>query len=247
MSKSKNTAAINALNGEQLIARLDDLVAARETWENGTNKASNEELCTLLERCTTLLLEVQADRSLVLKIGKQLEERGLKDRANTSLATKIVRIVFGNCGKRAFTYAKVITVAAAEKRENESMLAFVQGHGGIEEISRGDSKGKSKIAKDDNITFAVKTLNLSKPLIPAFDMVDALRPHTESAFSFSLAVIRRDANGKASVVFGINNKALVNSALAHAGKQFRPKAEAEIADSKRKNRLSKRQGILATI
>ena len=247
MSKSKISSINNALNGELLVTMLDYLVSARENWENGTLRSSNDELFILLDRCTVILIEVQADRSLVLKVGKLLVKRGLKDRANTSLATKIVRIVFGDCGKRAFTYAKIISIAAADKRENETMRTFVSNRGGIDDMTRGGTKAKSGVEKQENIEFAVTKLTLTKPIIPEFDMIDALRPHAESAHSFSLAVIRRDANGKGNIVFGINNKALVNSALTLAAKDLRPEADLKAENDNKKARMNRRQSLVSKL
>lgn len=237
----------NSITIEQLADKIDELIDARETWENGSYKASNDELYRLLDRCTALLLEVQADRKLILRIGKMLTERGLEPRDNTSLATKIVRLVFGDCGKRAYTYANVISVAALEKAENETMRTYVNNRGGIEQISRGKSSKNGGVSRQDNVNYAVNALVMTKPIIPEFDMVNSVQPHAGSAHSFSLAIIRKNSNGKGNAVFGINNISLVNSALIYAAKQLRPKAEAEAKEVTKQTQMNRRRTVVNNI
>lgn len=235
----------NTITVERLADEIDDLIDARITWENGSYKASNDELYRLLERCTALLKEVQNERKLVLRIGKMLEERGIAVRENTSLAVKIIRLVFGpNLRKRAFTYAKVISVAASEKDESETMRTFVANHGGIEEVSRSTSSKGTGFTRDENVRYAIEKLTLAKPIIPEFDMVKLLQPHKESGHSYSLALVRRDVNGKGNAVFGISNRTLVTSALNYAAKQLRPKAETALEESKKQTRMSRRRNLV---
>ena len=235
----------NTITVEGLSDEIDDLIDARMTWENGAFKASNDELYRLLERCTALLKEVQNERKLVLRIGKMLEERGIEVRQNTSLAVKIIRLIFGTkCGKRAFTYAKVISVAASEKHESETMRTFVANHGGIEEVSRSSSNKGTGFTRDENVRYAINKLTMAKPIIPEFDMVKLLQPHKESEHSYSLALVRRDVNGKGTAVFGISNRTLVSSALNYAAKQLRPKAETQLEESKKQTRMSRRRQLV---
>ncbi len=231
----------NTITVERLSDEIDDLIDARITWETGSYKSSNDELYRLLERCTVLLKEVQSERKLVLRIGKMLEERGIKVRENTSLSVKIIRLVFGECGKRAFTYAKVISVAASEKEEHETMRTFVANRGGIEEVSRSTSNKGTGFSREENVRYAIGKLTMAKPIIPEFDMVKLLQPHKEAGHSYSLALVRRDVNGKGSAVFGISNRTLVTSALNYAAKQLRPKAETAVEESQKQTRMSRRR------
>ena len=93
----------------------------------------------LLDECVDLFKEVRAHSSLVKKLNLILEERDIMMRSNTSLATKIVRLIFGDCGKREYTYARVLTVAAEQKGELQSMKSFVAEVGGIEEIRKSQN------------------------------------------------------------------------------------------------------------
>ena len=60
----------------------------------------------------------------------------IKFKKNSDLSTRIVRAIFGDCGKRAYAYARVITVAAETRPKNVSMHTFVTNAGGIEQIRR---------------------------------------------------------------------------------------------------------------
>lgn len=235
----------NTITVEGLADEIGNLIDARITWENGSYKASNDELYRLLERCTALLKEVQNERKLVLRIGKMLEEHGISVRENTSLPVKIIRLIFGpKCGKRAFTYAKVISVAASEKHESETMRTFIANHGGIEEVSRSTSNKGTGFSRDENVRYAIENLTLAKPIIPEFEMVNILQPHKESGHSYSLALVRSGVNGKGNAIFGISNRTLVTSALNYAAKQLRPKAETAVEESKKQTRMSRRRKLV---
>ena len=134
MTKTQTTKT--ASNNANISNWIDTLTSKRENWENGTYKASNEELYVLLDECVDLFKEVRAHRSLVKKLNLILEERDIMMRSNTSLATKIVRLIFGDCGKRAYTYARVLTLAAEQKGALQSMKSYVAEAGGIEEIRK---------------------------------------------------------------------------------------------------------------
>ena len=93
----------NKLNETTLADRIDALEDARKNWETGTYAAANTELYSLLDRCYALYVELRSERKLIKPLNALLAARNLKPQANTSLATKIVRLVFGDCGKRAYS------------------------------------------------------------------------------------------------------------------------------------------------
>ena len=226
--KTKAKTLSNTMTPDQLVQQIDALSSARTAWENGTYKASNDELYALLDRCRVLLLEVQADRQLSMQIGKLIAERGLGGRSNTSLAVKIVRLVFGDCGKRAFIYAKVITVAAIEMRPNQSMATFITDGRGVENISRNNPIAAANPAsRQDNINLAATELSSAKAIAPLPAVAKGIPCDKDADGYFALALIRRDKDGTDKVVFRINNMTVVNSALAAAGKILRSQIEAD--------------------
>ena len=66
MTKTQTTKT--ASNNANISNWIDTLTSKRENWENGTYKASNEELYVLLDECVDLFKEVRAHRSLVKKL-----------------------------------------------------------------------------------------------------------------------------------------------------------------------------------
>lgn len=237
----------NKLNETTLVDRIDELSEARKEWENGTYAAANAELYTLLERCLVLFKELSGERKLIMLLNTLLTVRGLKPQTNTSLAVKIVRLVFGDCGKRAYYYANVLTIAAEEKRDNESMALFVGRKGGVEEIRRSAAHGGKTRAqlKQEFVDFAAEALSTANGIGDELPLADALKPHKESATGFSVALIRGDATGKGVIVYGTNNETLVQAVLEVAGKQLKPAAEEAAKNQSDNDRTVTRTGLIS--
>lgn len=217
------TTKTNKLTAALIKQKLNALYDARLQWENGAYKTSNEELYSILDKCLVLFNELTAERSLIKELNTLLEERGNKPTNGTSLATKVVRYVFEGCSKeRSYTYARVITVAAAEKDEKTSMRAFITSRNGVEAIRKTPKDGSLSAAQKakNNADHAEKHFATAKALVPSFNSNEAgLHPHAEGNHNFALALVRENKDGSLSIVFGSNNKALVGLVLAEAGKE----------------------------
>ena len=219
----------NKLTAALIKQKLNSLYEARVVWENGVYKTSNDELYNLLDRCLVLFKELTGERSLIKELNELLESRGAKLTNGTSLATKIVRYVFDGCSaERSYTYARVLTVANAEKDDKVSMRAFVSSRNGVEAIRKAPKDGSLSAAQKTKINadHAEKHYANAKALAPSFTSNNAgLHPNTEAANDFALALVRKNKDGSLSIVFGTNNKALVGVVLAEAGKEERKAAE----------------------
>ena len=78
-----------------LTSVIDEMIANRIKWQEGTYAASNAELYALLGDCLELFNKAKdAKTGLAKAITEQLEERGIAYNSSTSLALKIVRLVF---------------------------------------------------------------------------------------------------------------------------------------------------------
>jgi hypothetical protein len=213
----------NKLTAALIKQKLNSLYEARVVWENGVYKTSNEELYNLLDKCLVLFKELTGERSLIKELNELLEARGAKLTNGTSLATKIVRYVFDGCSaERSYTYARVLTVAAAEKDDKVSMRAFVTSRNGVEAIRKAPKDGSLSAAQKtkSNAEFGEKHYSDAKPLVPSFTSSNAgLHPNAEAANDFAVALVRKNKDGSLSIVFGTNNKALVGVVLAEAGKE----------------------------
>ncbi len=232
----------NKLNANAVAQKLNALHEARLSWENGSYKTSNEELYTILDNCLDLFSELTAERSLIKELNKLLEERGIKATKGTSLATKVVRYVFGDCSKeRSYTYARVLTVAAAEKDEKTSLRAFINARNGIEAIRKTPKDGSLSAAQKTKlaIEFAEDHFEVADALAPSFkSAVRELHPNPEVSNDFAVALVRRNADNTLSIVFGSHNERLVSQVLAEAGKAAQ-QAESEAAATQQQTQSRK--------
>lgn len=142
--------------------------------------------------------------------------------------------MFGsNFQKRAYGYARVISIAADEKSPHESMCDFITNRGGIEQLRRTKPNGKTPaIERKDNIAFAMSSLNKSKALVTPFKISSSTRTVDEGAeHSLFVAVMRQDADGCYSMVYETSSKSVVNAALEQAGKEQRKQKQHKDAEA----------------
>jgi len=216
----------NTMKPEDIRATIDKLTEQHNAWNEGAYKTSNTELYQLLSDCLDFYNVVSASVEQRKELYTLLENRGIKFNKNSDLTTRIVRAVFGDCGKRAYAYARVITVAAETKPENETMHTFITNAGGVEQIRRkvnGETPAqKRKSLKDfaENL-FAKSDPIVSETVIAASDLL----PSKNASNLFSLALIRQNDDGTNSIVYGTNNVTLVDAVLADAGKAERAEKE----------------------
>ena len=238
----------NVMTNITLVTRIDELASKRQLWERGTYKASNEELCALLDECYSLFTQVRVDRDLIKRVARLLTERELPFRTSTSLATRIVLLVFGDCGNRKYSYARVLTIAAEEKREGESMLTFVNNAGGIENLRRRQAAGQTSQQLNEQLCeYANVQLKSGQALIDSIGMVDELMPSTESVYQYSIALVRHDKGKKGSIVYASKNGTLVKAALIIAAKALRSKQQADQANAKRSEQKVTRTKVIEKI
>lgn len=216
----------NTLSPAELYNKIEAIAAERETWETGSYKKSNDELYVLLERCMNIYAEVKNSFELRKRLNIMLNDRKMPFNTSTSTPTKIVRLVFGDCGKRAYTYARVITVALKDKPESKSLAAFIADAGGIEEVRR-INKGQTPAQKRETAISTATKWFADKHAVITVDSSDDLVPNSDATHNFSLAVVRQETDGTQSIVYGINNQVMLNKALEYAGKQLNNKKAIE--------------------
>ena len=215
-----------------LTSVIDEMIANRIKWQEGTYAASNAELYALLGDCLDLFNKAKdAKTGLAKAITEQLEERGIAYNSSTSLALKIVRLVFCAPGMeekivhRAFTYAKVLKIASEAGQTGDTLSKYITDNHGIDEIRRANKDGLTEAQKSKlNQDYAETVLSDSVSLVD-IDLVDALQPNDGE--QFSLALIRRNADGTGSIVFGTPNVAAIKTVLALAGGELKDVAKQE--------------------
>lgn len=227
MTKSiKNTIAADAI-----LIKLGDLETARINWEEGSYKKSNDELYSILDRCLVLFQQIKdmtdGKRKAIKAIDETLVTRGMKVQKNTSLVTKIVRYVFGDCGKRAFAYARVILAADANKEENQSLHAYITKAGGIEEIRKAAKPGaEPKPDRETLINRAEERIENVAPLVSGIKLIDELQPNSESGLELVAVLMRKEPDGTASIVYGCTSATIIGSLLAASERDATAKASA---------------------
>jgi hypothetical protein len=214
------TTAKNAIAADNVLIKLSDLETDRINWETGSYKKSNEELYSILDRCFHLYQDVkgmkEGKRTLIKSIDAILVGRGMAVRKNTSLVTKIVRYVFGDCGKREFVYARVILAADTNKKESQSLHAYIAENRGIEEIRKQGKDGEpsAKEKREKLIEAAEARIATAPSLFSGITLNDELQPDNDNGLDLMVGLMRKDADGTGSIVYRSNNTTTINALLA---------------------------------
>lgn len=218
---------------------------ARVDWQEGAFKRSNEQLYEILEGCHKLLVQLRASTKLRKKLNDALEAGGFTVRSNTSLEVKVVRAVFGEENNRTFAYARVLQLAKNELPKGWTLTEWIEDQGGVEEVRRKPKNGPSAADKAKlHRAKAEAVLADADAIGPRFKPSDSLQPLEDGDYDFSVALVRVDKDGKAAIVFGCNNNALVKAVLTEAGKQIADQEEQEEPASKHTTKRNRRDEIL---
>ncbi|MEP1964254.1 hypothetical protein [Tateyamaria sp.] len=225
----------NILTSDQVSSTVTAIILEREVWENGVFKKSNDALYEILEKAYHLYQQIKGSRSLIKALNQQLDALKIPYNANTSLAAKIAKLIFGDCGNRVFAYATVLVEAARRNMDVTQLKAWIIEQNGIENIRKTKGKGEqrslSELADDGaELCSAVDALFSIKK--PHSDLV----PHPEATNEFAVALVRPSLNGAHEVVFGTNKKSIVNTVLGEAGRKLSSTKTAEDAAAETKRR-----------
>ena len=234
---------------------VDELIEQRRKWEAGTYAASNAELYTLLGNTLDLFLAIRKDVGLSRAVTDLMNTYGVQHNSSTSLALKIVRLVFVGKGReskianRAYTYARVLSVAAAAGITGEQLPKFIADRHGVDEIRRQDSTGETAAQKAKRSRDYAASAFATQQQIASVTMTDELQP--VDGAQYSLALVRKNEDGTGSIVFGTNNAAAVNTVLAIAGKDLREDAanaaEANVAKQDAEHRADNVERLAAEL
>lgn len=225
---------VNTLNTNEVAGRLKALAEDRAAWENGTYKASSEELYMLLDRCFTLIGQMRDQRHLINELNAQLEAKKIVFNKGTSLTTKVTRFVFNGACKRITGYARVLRIANKEKRENESFSAFIKRKGGIEEVRKQKVEGAISRAEQtlQNIQVGETHFATSDALVQDIACsAPSVQPNGETEHYFSAALIRKNDDGSLSIVYGCNKDSVVRLLLSEGGREKLEMVREQATDS----------------
>ena len=116
---------------------LRSMEAKRIDWETGAFRTSNQALYQVLAECLAYSGE------LPIKMAKHrndalaafYKERGYRYKEDAPLVTRVVRAVFGDVNRRRIsTYSLVLRQAQKENVAYANLPAWIEEHGGIQEI-----------------------------------------------------------------------------------------------------------------
>lgn len=221
---------VDTYNVTAVATAATPIIEKRKAWEAGTYAASNTELYAILGDCLDLFNTLKSDSAKAKGLTQHLELLGHTVKSSTSLELRIVRLVFLEPGmetklaNRMFTYARAVKAAADAGITGSNMAAYIAEHNGIDEIRRTGSSGKNTAEKTkeqqefaDSVFRAPDAFSLADFALP-----DELQP--ADGCDYSIALIRKNADGTGSIVFGLNTGSVVNAALRIAGKSLTDKA-----------------------
>jgi len=196
----------------ELNTTLATLTAQREAWENGSYKQANAELYAILEKCAGIYAQLKEDKAHARTFNALADELGIKFNTGTSLALKIVRVVFGQERNREYAYARVLKLWFGERSEAQTLTNFVIEHGGIENVRRAaNGKQANKLTADDYREIAANALT-GEHALATFGLQDYMLRDEENDTDYVVALVRCDGTGNGKIVFGSNKRALVFNA-----------------------------------
>jgi len=204
----------------ELSAALQELVAQREHWENGVYKQANAELYAILERCAGIYAQLKDSKTNVFAFNALAEELGIKFNKGTSVALKIVRVVFGQESSREHAYARVLRVWFDKREDEQTLTNFLIENGGVENVRRtASNRQANKLTADDYRDIAANTLT-GEHALATFGLRDYMLSDSENDTDYVVALVHCDGNGNGKIVYGSNKRALVDNALAVMGKEL---------------------------
>jgi hypothetical protein len=204
-------------------------------WHSTSYKKATDELYMLLSDCYKSTMDIRsASMSVMKQLNKLLKEKKLVFNDGTRLETKVVRVVFGDIGKRAHIYARVLVNAHEQSVQAADFITWLIAQGGVEAV-RKQHKGLSpsqvkaqRVEKAERSLPRVKAKLLSNaPKVDGSDYVLALVQHT---------------NGKQRIVGFCDSVTLIKEAMSKLADSAEKQAlTVTLADAERENREYRQQ------
>ncbi|MCR9071821.1 MAG: hypothetical protein NXI18_08885 [Alphaproteobacteria bacterium] len=210
-----------------ITAAIDDLVARRQKWEANELRTSNQVLYGILADCYKLYFALKGDRTAQKALTKALADAGIPNRSNTPLATKVIKSVFGEQRRRAYTYSVVLRAAIKQNISVAQLADWIEQKGGVEEIRLTAKTGISTAEQFRADIEAGDELVENSPSVTVLPQM-AETP-TEACVVLLVGVVTGD--GKTEIKRFVYNESLVNQVLALIGKDSRQQADASAAAS----------------
>lgn len=238
----------NQPTAAHIIDQLDGLKTQAEQWERDGLAAANAGLYTLLEECLTVFTQLRNNSHLARQFNNHLNTYNIPCRADTSLAVKVVRYVFGGKAKqRTYAYARVLKIAADSKPEKKTMQAFIDEKGGIEEIRRTPKNGglTPKQLRKENIERGMNYVEAATPIAALSKLTEEISSADGSTHACIAGLFMQDKAGTYQLVYQTTRSALMNELFAQAGAHARQIEAVQQAVEPDKARQKKRANAIA--
>lgn len=244
-----NKKAIKSNTHSDCVGRLGELCDKREEWEQNAYRTSNEGLYAILAVCLDVYQQLKGTSNKQIserkKLTKALKEVGFASNEGTHLSTKIVRYVFRTGKNRTSVYSRVIACADEHHQNALSLPKWISENGGIEEIRRKTKDGFGPA--DLNAAYKDTAENhffYAKEIIASFKCVEQLEPSSTDTSHYAIALLRKNADGTSSIVYGSNSNAIINLVLVEAGKKLVTKQQIIEKENERRTRNQVRSDLL---
>ena len=244
-----NKKVIKSNTHSDFVGRLSELCDKREEWEQNAYRTSNEGLYAILAVCLDIYQQLKGTSAKQIaerkKLTTALKEAGLTSNGGTHLTTKIVRYVFRSGKHRTSVYSRVIACADEHYQDASSLPKWISENGGIEEIRRKSKDGFGPA--DLNEAYKDTAENhyfYSKEIISPFKSVEQLEPSNIGTSHYAVALLRKNADGTLSIVYGTNTEAIISFVLLEAGKKLVTKQQIIDKENERRNRKELRSDLL---
>jgi hypothetical protein len=194
---------------------LAGLEGTRKFWENGALKASNQALYAVLADCLQFCGDLNDGKKNKAR-NKALElfhaERNYPYSADSKLATKVVRAVFGKIHRsRINTYALVVNAAKAANVEPANMANWIDEQGGVQEIKV--AKGENTVPRAEKIAKGQSTFEDSSELATVQDPRLQAKVDNEKAGASCVLLAEQNDDGTFTVKALSYKDGLVKTAL----------------------------------
>lgn len=233
MTKKIDTKSI--LKAQHYFNMLRDIAHKAETWNSTSYKKATDELYALLSECYSCAADVREQGTGVAReLNHLLRAHKIPFNDGTKLETKVVRMVFGNIGKRAHIYARVLVNAREQSVKTADFISWLAEQGGVEAV-RKQHKGLSPAeVRAQRVLTAEKSL----PRVKAKQLSNAPKLHNSD---YVLALVQH-TNGKQRIVGFCENITLVKQVLAKLADEAAKQADAVLrADAEREVRQLQQQ------
>jgi hypothetical protein len=202
------------------------LIKARKDWENGAHKKSNDELYDILAGCLGLYLKIVAMPKFAKGFRDHAKLAGFTFKSSSAVESRIAKLVFltpdtqSANNSRISAYARVIKAAADDGWTPETLKQYIYEKGGIEYIRRASKPSNLVVTAKQAREMAENRLfaDNAPKLVDQINLPPDLKPR--NGLHYAVALVKSNADGTGTIVFGTSSATVVNTVLELAGRHI---------------------------